>query len=122
MIIADKGLKGNYHSLFKGTIPESQILAAGILVEIYLSILPFCSQYIFSLLMFVVNNKDLFKMNSDVHTFNTRSNCDLHFPVVNLTVCQKGVRCSGIKLYNHLPSTLSALWRNTIVINKNFEI
>lgn len=75
-------------------------------------------------------------MNSDVHTFNTRSNCDLHFPVVNLTVCQKGVRCSGIKLYNHLPSTLkqisydipkfkvalknflatnSILWRNTIL-------
>jgi hypothetical protein len=71
-----------------------------------LSILPFYSQYIFSLLKFVVKNKDLFKMNLDVHTFSTRSNCDLHFPMVNLTVCQKGVQCTGIKLYNHLPSTL----------------
>jgi hypothetical protein len=49
-----------------------------------LSILPFQSQYIFSLLMFVVKNKDFFKLNSDFHTFNTRSKCDLHFPVVNL--------------------------------------
>jgi hypothetical protein len=56
-----------------------------------LSILPFQSQYIFSLLMFVVKNKDFFKLNSGFHTFNTRSKCDLHFPVVNLTVCQKGV-------------------------------
>jgi hypothetical protein len=67
-----------------------------------LLILPFYSQYIFSLLMFVVKNKNLFKMN-------TRSNCDLHFPVINLNVCQKGARCSGIRLYNHLPSTLKQI-------------
>jgi hypothetical protein len=46
-----------------------------------LSILPFQSQYIFSLLMFVVKNKDFFKLKSDFHNFNTRSKCDLHFPV-----------------------------------------
>jgi hypothetical protein len=74
-----------------------------------LSILPFQSQYIFSLLMFVVKNKDLFKMNSNVHTFNTRSNCELHFPVGNLTVYQKGVCCIGIKLYNHLPGILKQI-------------
>jgi hypothetical protein len=34
--------------------------------------------------MFVVKNKDFFKLNSDFHTFNIRSKCDLHFPVVNL--------------------------------------
>jgi hypothetical protein len=34
-----------------------------------LSILPFQSQYLFSLLMFVVKNKDFFKLNSDFHTF-----------------------------------------------------
>jgi hypothetical protein len=59
--------------------------------------------------MFVVKNKDLFKMNSDVHTFNMRFNHDLHFPVVNLTLFQKGVWYSGVKLYNHLPSTLKQL-------------
>jgi hypothetical protein len=59
--------------------------------------------------MFVVKNKDLFKMNSDVHTFNTRLNHDLHFPVVNLTMFQKGVWYYGVKLYNHLPSTFKLL-------------
>jgi hypothetical protein len=56
-----------------------------------LSILPLQSQYIFCLLMFVVKNKDFFKRNSVVHTFNTRSNHDLHLPVVNLTISQKWV-------------------------------
>jgi hypothetical protein len=45
-------------------------------------------------------------MNSDIHSFNTRFNHDLHIPVANMTVFQKGVKCSGIKTYNHLPPTL----------------
>jgi len=59
--------------------------------------------------MFVVKNKDFFKMNSDVHSFNTRSHYDLHILAANLAVFQKGVRYSGIKIYNHLPSTLKQL-------------
>jgi hypothetical protein len=74
-----------------------------------LCILPLQSQYIFSLLMFVVKNKVLFKTNSDIHSFNTRFNRDLHMPVANLVVFQKGVRYSGIKFYNHLPITLKQL-------------
>jgi hypothetical protein len=49
-----------------------------------LGILPLQSQYIFSLLMCVVKNKDFFKTNSDIHSFNTRFNHDLHIPVANL--------------------------------------
>jgi len=59
--------------------------------------------------MFVVKNKGLFKMNSDSHSFNTRFNYDLHVPVANLAVFQKGVRYSGIKIYKHLPLTLKKL-------------
>jgi hypothetical protein len=59
--------------------------------------------------MFVVKNKDSFKTNSDIHSFNTRSNHDLHIPVANLAVFQKGVWYSGIKIYNHLPPTLKQL-------------
>jgi len=59
--------------------------------------------------MFVVKNKDFFKKNSDSHSFNTRFNYDLHVPVANLAVFQKGVRYSGIKIYNHLPLTLKQL-------------
>ena len=71
-----------------------------------LNILPLQSQYIFSPLMFVVKNKDLFITNSDVHSFNTRSHYDLHIPAGNLAVFQNGVWYSGIKIYNHLPPTI----------------
>ena len=59
--------------------------------------------------MFFVKNKNFFKTNSDVHSFNTRSIHDLHIPVANLTVFQKGVWYSGIKIYNHLLQTLKQL-------------
>jgi len=74
-----------------------------------LNILPFQSQYTFSLLMFVVKNKGIFKTNSDVHSFNKRSHYDLHIPAVNVAVFQNGVWASGIKIYNHLPSTIKQL-------------
>jgi len=59
--------------------------------------------------MFVVKNKDFFKTNSDVHSFNTRFNHDLHIPIANLAIFQKAVWYSGIKIYNHLPPTLKQL-------------
>ena len=39
-----------------------------------LGILPLMSQYIFSLLLFNVNNKGLFQINSEIHSINTRNN------------------------------------------------
>jgi len=59
--------------------------------------------YVFSVLLFVVKNKDLFTTNLEIHSINTRSNTNLHLPVCNLTVFQKRVYFSGIKLFHHLP-------------------
>ena len=59
--------------------------------------------------MFVVKNKDLFKTNSDVHSFNRRPHYDLHIPAANLTVFRNRVWYSGIKIYNHLPPTIKQL-------------
>jgi len=59
--------------------------------------------------MFVVTNKDLFKINSNVHSFNTRPHYDLHIPAVNLAVFQNGVWYSDIKFYNHLPPAIKQL-------------
>jgi hypothetical protein len=42
-----------------------------------LKILPLQSQYLFSLLMFVVNNLNHCKTRSDVHRNNTRQGADL---------------------------------------------
>ena len=68
-----------------------------------LEILPLKSKYILSALLFVVKNKDLFTSNQEIHNISTRCNKNLHPPVCNLTVFQKGVYFSGIKLFNHLP-------------------
>jgi hypothetical protein len=56
-----------------------------------LNILPLHSQYILSLLLFVVKNTDEFTTNSDVHTINTRHRSDLHPPSIKMTKYQKGV-------------------------------
>ena len=68
-------------------------------------ILPLQSQYILSLLTFVVENKNLFYVNSEKDSFNTRQNFNLRQPQVNLTLYQKGVYYSGIKVFNNLPPT-----------------
>jgi hypothetical protein len=77
-----------------------------------LNILPLQSQYLLTLLMFVVKNKELFKMTSGVHNFNTRSSHDLYLPTANLTVFQKGVWYSGIEVCNHLPANIKQLSSN----------
>ena len=42
-----------------------------------LGILPLCSQYILSLALFVVKNMYDFKINSDIHPYNTQTNTNL---------------------------------------------
>jgi hypothetical protein len=74
-----------------------------------LQILPFYSQYIYSLLMFVVKNRNLFKLNFDIHAFNIRYDNDFHLSSTKLKLFQKGVFYSGIKTYIHLPKTIKEL-------------
>ena len=53
-----------------------------------------------------------------MHTINTRLNNNLHVPPANLTVYQRGVYYSGIKIFNHLPTTIKNLSDN----KKKFQI
>jgi hypothetical protein len=69
-----------------------------------LKVLPLCSQYILSLSLFVVKNKDLFLSNSEIHTINTRNSNNLHY--------------LGIKVFNSLPSSI----RNLAHDVKHFRI
>jgi len=59
--------------------------------------------------MFVVENRDLFELNSDIHKISTRYNNDLHMPSAQLKLFQKEVFYSGIKTYIHLPLTIKKL-------------
>jgi hypothetical protein len=78
-----------------------------------LKILLLKSQYIFSLLLFVVKNREQFKFNSEIHNINTRYNNNIHYPTCNLTVFQKGTYYFGMKVFNNLPSTIKNLANDT---------
>jgi len=80
-----------------------------------LRILPLQTQYILSLLLFVVNNKNLFHINSEVHNFNTRQNSNLHQPQANISLYQRGAYCSGIKVFKSIPSNI----KNYLVMLKD---
>jgi len=71
-----------------------------------LKILPLKLQYIFSLFLFVAKNRDLYESNSEIHNINTRFSSDLHTPTANLTTFQKDPFYFGIKVFNHLPTSI----------------
>ena len=77
-----------------------------------LKILPLQSQYILSLLLFVINNRDYFMVNSEIHNINTMTKSNLHRPISNLSAYQKGTYYSGIKVFNSLPSQIKDLSHN----------
>ena len=74
-----------------------------------MEILPSYSQYVFSLLLYMVNSKHLFTKILEVHNHGTRSanNFPLHFN--NLTNHQKGDHHAGIKIFNNLPIHLNCV-------------
>jgi hypothetical protein len=78
-----------------------------------LKILPLQSEYIYLLLLFVINNRQHFKTNSDTHNINTRNNLDLHYPQSHLSVYQKGALYAGIKVFNRLPVPIKQLSHDT---------
>ena len=80
-----------------------------------LEILPLCSQYIFSLSLFVIKNKHLFYTNDQIHSVHTRVKTNLHQPIANLTKFKKGVR---IKISNNLPHNIKDL-ANDIMLFPN---
>jgi len=73
-----------------------------------LEILPLPAQYILSLLLFVIRNKNQYQVNSKIHQINTRQHANLQQPSVNATKYQKGVQCIGVKVFNMLPFYIKA--------------
>jgi hypothetical protein len=59
-------------------------------------IVPFYCQYIFSLLLYVVNKKHLFTKNLAVHNHDARFANNFQLPITNLTKCRKGAHYAEI--------------------------
>jgi hypothetical protein len=83
-----------------------------------LGILQLKSQYIYSILLFVLKNRKLFTTNHDAHNLQTRQNNNLYLPTSTLTLYQKGVYFTGIKLFNNLPLEIKEI----VGIPKQFKI
>ena len=81
-------------------------------------ILPLKSQYMLSLLMFVVRTRTLFLTNTENHNLDTRQRNNLYLPQANWTIYQKGAFYSGVKIFNNLPSEI----RNVAGNQKKFKI
>jgi hypothetical protein len=77
-----------------------------------LNILPFYSQYILSLPLFVVKNAQLFTINTKIYAINTRQSTNLHLPSATLTKYKKGVYYMGVSIFNHLPQDIRKLLYN----------
>jgi hypothetical protein len=61
-------------------------------------ILPLRSQYIYSLMMFVVKNREIIDVNKVHYEINTRHIMDIHMIQANLSVYQKGAYYSGVNI------------------------
>jgi len=77
-----------------------------------LKILSLTSHYLLSLLIFVVNNRDQFLINSEIHNVNTRHGTNLHLTSANLDIYQKGVYCSGGMVFNSLSLNIKKFSHN----------
>ena len=82
-----------------------------------LKILPLQSQYLLSLLLFVAENVDYFRLNWEIYGFNTKNKSNLHLPHSKLTVFQRGPHYSGIKAFNNLPTYV----KNLLQTKKQFK-
>ena len=56
--------------------------------------------------LFVAESRDLYESNSEIQNINTRFSSDLHTRTANLTTFQKGLFYFGIKVFNHLPTSI----------------
>jgi hypothetical protein len=77
-----------------------------------IQILPFPPQYILTLLLFVVKNKNHYKENLEVHSIDTRQHSDLSQPLPSLVKYQKGDYYGGMKVFSCLPSYINDKYDN----------
>jgi len=59
-----------------------------------------------SSMLFIIDNPDSFQTGLEIHGLHTRSKNQLFIQIANLTSVQKGITCSGIKIYISLPSNI----------------
>jgi hypothetical protein len=74
-----------------------------------LEILPLPCEYIFTLLNFVVKNKNIFRQTQQYAVLTLKNKDHLHRPTANLLYFQKSAYFAIIKIFNSLSSNLRSL-------------
>jgi hypothetical protein len=74
-----------------------------------MEIMTLYSQDMYSLILYTVNNKNLFSTNNEIHKYRTRYNNNLHLPIANLSKFNKGAYMSGFKVFTHRPQYIKTL-------------
>jgi hypothetical protein len=69
-------------------------------------------------MLFVVENKNFFTLNSEIYTKSTRQINNFYQSTTNFTLYQKGVHHMGIKIFNSLPLYIKDISNNV----RKFEI
>jgi hypothetical protein len=97
-----------------------------------LKILTLVSQFIFSVVSFIVDNPEDYIYNYCIHKRNSRQGNNLHQSTVSLSLYQKGVISMGIKIYNNLPTFIKesnttsqkfkSLLKNFLYANKFYTL
>jgi hypothetical protein len=71
--------------------------------------------------MFIVNNRNLFLDNAELYTIKTRNSLNFHPPLSHLIKYQKAVYYAGIRVFNHLPTSIKRIADDTKVLKKDLK-
>ena len=79
--------------------------------DIYLNSqrLPVPSQYILSLINFIIKNQENFQSSSSIYNINTTNKCHRYTSNASLSCFSKSTFHAGIKIFNNLPCSLTIL-------------
>ena len=88
----------------------------GQLVRAFFAMWPWHSQYIFSLLLYVAKNKNLFTKNLEFHDHDIRSANIFHLHFTKLIKYQKEAQCAGIKIFNNFPTHIKCVVNEILIL------
>lgn len=76
-----------------------------------LGILPLLCEYIFHLMNFIMNKEGHFKINSLIHSLNTKNKSNFHRPIVDQACFQKCEFYADINISNKLTCSITNIMK-----------
>jgi hypothetical protein len=77
--------------------------------------------YIYTIILFVIRNHNIYQANNNVHKINTRKHKELHVSSVRLSSIKKGVHYTSVRIYNNLPHNIHILKDNINIFKQKLK-